>query len=221
MQKASSLTSQAYSAVREMVLSGEIEPGDKIKIEELRGKLAFGASPLREALSLLSSEGLIERFEQRGFRAANVSVADFQSLLRTRCWAEERALREAIEYGDASWQEQIVLSEYRLSNADRIAQSDADRRNWEAIHKGFHQALISACPSAYILQFCNQLYDMNVRYRNIASVIAYPGRNVSNEHKKIAEATLDKDADRAVEALITHYERTGKYLLKRLSDMEA
>lgn len=221
MTKFSSLTSQAYDSVRNMVLSGEILPGGKIKIDELRERLDIGASPIREALSLLSSEGLVERVEQRGFKAAKVSVDDFKALLRTRCWAEERALREAIDAGGIGWQERIVLAEFRLSHAERAATPDeVPGTDWEALHRDFHLALLSACPSPYVLQFCKQLYDMNVRYRNIASLAAYPGRNVANEHKSLSKAVLDRDADKAVEALVSHYERTGNYLLKRLTALQ-
>ena len=220
MPKSTSLTYQAYDAVRQMVLSGQIVPGGKIKIDELREQLDIGASPVREALSLLSSEGLIERVEQRGFRAARVSAGDFKELLKTRCWAEERALREAIKYGNSAWQEQIVLTEYRLSNTTREPHSENKGGGWEDVHQDFHKALIAACPSNYLLQFCNQLYDMNVRYRNIASLIAYPSRNVENEHKEIAKQTLDRNADKAVEALIAHYNRTGNYLLNKMSEIE-
>ncbi len=219
LEKPTSLTSHAYKAVRDMVLAGEIEPGSKIKIDELRERLSFGASPIREALSLLSSEGLVERFEQRGFRAARVSVADFESLLQTRCWAEERALRESIACGDAAWEESIVLAEYRLANTNRSPEHAGNGQAWESLHQDFHKALISSCPSAYLLQFCDQLYDLNVRYRNIASLAAYPSRNVSNEHKSIAEATLNRDVEEAVALLVAHYKRTGGYLIKRLSKM--
>lgn len=221
MTKASSLTSQAYEAVRQLVLSGKIPPGGKIKIDELREQLDIGASPVREALSLLSSEGLIERVEQRGFRAPKVSTEDFRELLKTRCWAEERALREAIKCGDKTWQEQIVLAEYRLSNAVREPSPDGKDDDWEDVHHDFHKALISACPSTYLLQFCNQLYDMNVRYRNIASLIAYPSRNVENEHKEIAKQTLARNADKAVDALLAHYDRTGNYLLKKMAEIDS
>ena len=49
-----SMTSRAYMRLREDIISGELEPGRKLKIEELRRKYDVGTSPIREALSLLT-----------------------------------------------------------------------------------------------------------------------------------------------------------------------
>ena len=68
-----------------------------------------------------------------------------------------------------------------------------------------------------MLKFCNQLYDQNIRYRNIARPAATPKRNIGNEHDAILNYVLDKDADKAVDALISHYTRTGEFLEKRIS----
>ncbi len=217
----SSLTLQAYATLRNAILRGELRPGEKIKIDAIRERTGHGASPVREALSLLTSDGLVERLDQRGFRTAIVSADDFGELLRTRCWLEERALRQAMHCGDRTWEEAIVLAEYHLGKTPRSANTTAFVANeaWEAAHRGFHRALISACDSRYLLRFCDLLYDKNIRYRNIAGASAYPSRQIEDEHKAIMEATLGRDTDRAVELLIGHYERTGGYLLDRLKAM--
>ncbi|MGI9492376.1 MAG: GntR family transcriptional regulator, partial [Geminicoccaceae bacterium] len=61
-------------------------------MDELRQAYGSGSSPIREALSLLTSDGLVERVDQRGFRVSLVSAETFDELLTTRCWLEERAL---------------------------------------------------------------------------------------------------------------------------------
>ncbi|MEO1000726.1 MAG: GntR family transcriptional regulator, partial [Pseudomonadota bacterium] len=172
-----SYTSRAYAELRAALLSGDLRPGERIKIDAIRARLGIGASPVREALSLLSSEGLVDRLDQRGFRAAEVSAADFEELLATRSWLEDRALREAIRRGDAAWEEAIVLAEYRLSRAPRSTDSDRFVSNaaWEEAHRSFHTALIAACGSRYLLQFCDRLYDRNIRYRNLAARETLPG----------------------------------------------
>lgn len=103
MRQHRSLTSLAHKTIRDMVLSGEIAPGSRIHIDELRAKLEMGGSPVREALSILSSEQLVLRTEQRGFRAAEISAEDFNTLVQTiRCqasWVHRRAnLREYLAH---------------------------------------------------------------------------------------------------------------------------
>ena len=216
MEQHRSLTSLAHARIRDMVLSGELAPGSRIQIDALRKTLQMGASPVREALSILSSEQLVIRHEQRGFRTPEISAADFAILLDTRCRVEALAFADAIENGDAAWEERIVLLRYRLNSLDRNGNAHA----WETAHRDFHAALISACPSGYLLNFCEQLYDLAVRYRNVASLAAYPARKVDDEHAKIADAALARDADQAVKLLIDHYRKTGDFLYQRLAKSE-
>lgn len=57
--------------------------------------LDMGASPICEALSLLTSDMLVERIGQRGFRAAPASPANFEEILKLRCTLEDMALRQS------------------------------------------------------------------------------------------------------------------------------
>ena len=216
MEQHRSLTSLAHARIRDMVLSGELPPGSRIQIDALRKTLDMGASPVREALSILSSEQLVVRHEQRGFRTPEISAEDFAILLNTRCRVEALAFADAIRDGRAEWEERIVLLQYRLNALDR----SSDALAWETAHRDFHAALISACPSQYLLDFCEQLYDLAVRYRNVASLVAYPTRKIDDEHARIAEAALARDSDRAVELLVDHYRKTGEFLYRRLAERE-
>lgn len=212
-----SLTSLAHHRIREMVLSGELRPGKRIQIDALRKKLDMGASPVREALSILSSEQLVVRNEQRGFWAPEISAEDFSILLETRCRVEAIAFADAIRHGGPDWEERIVLLQYRLNALDR----NEKNAEWEVAHREFHTALIAACPSTYLLNFCAQLYDLAVRYRNVARSAAYPSRKIADEHSKIAQAALARDTDHAVEMLVDHYRKTGDFLYQKLAEQEA
>lgn len=215
----SSITSQAYSRLRSDIMSGALTPGKKLKIEELRVRYDFGSSPIREALSMLTSDLFVERIDQRGFRVADVSEQEFDELLRTRRWLEETALRESIAHGDNRWEEQVVLSAYRLSRVPRSQANDQFVANeeWEIRHKHFHIALLAACPSSIMLKFCDQLYDQNVRYRHLSGSKAYPSRDINAEHNAITDAVLERNADLAVELLMSHYSTTGNFLKQKLA----
>jgi DNA-binding GntR family transcriptional regulator len=58
---------------------------------------------------------------------------------------------------------------------------------------------------------------MNVRYRQISGIYAYPRRNIEAEHRDMMNAALSRDADGAVAKLVTHYQKTGAYLKKALA----
>ncbi len=209
-----SMTSRAYSKLRQDIISGALKPGQKLKIEELRVQYNVGTSPIREALSLLTSDQFVERLDQRGFKVASVSVQEFDELLKTRCWLEEMALRESILAGSSNWEERVVLANYRLSRIPRSQSSDKFVSNdeWEDAHKQFHMTLISECGSSMLLKFCDQLYDQNVRYRQLSGAVAYPERNIAEEHNAICDAVLSRDETLACRLLVNHYNQTSTFV---------
>ncbi len=209
-----SLTSRAYSAMRADIISGTLKPGQKLKIDDLVKSYEVGNSPIREALSLLTSDSFVERNDRRGFRVVEVSAEEFSELLKTRIWLEGLALRESIKNGDNEWEENIILANYRLS---RVARSKSDtefiaNEEWEDLHKKFHMALLSACGSVHLLKFCSQLFDQNTRYRHLTGPRAYPKRNIIAEHGAIADAVVARNPDLAIELLVSHYMGTSGFL---------
>jgi GntR family carbon starvation induced transcriptional regulator len=203
-----SATHRAYKELRRMILIGEYRPGERLKIETLRLKLKTGASPIREALSLLTSDQLVERLDQRGFRAANASRENFEEILKLRCALEDMALRESIENASESWEENIVLCHHRM---ERCSRDDIEK--FEELHKIFHMALLAGCDSPILLRYCSQLYDLNVRYRYLALQSKnYLRRDITKEHQNIMDSAIAKNADLASERLLNHYRQTGAYL---------
>ena len=215
-----SQTARLFIRLRGDILAGRLEPGSKLKIENLRRTYGAGASPLREALSTMCADGLVERIDQRGFRVAGISVGAFDECLKTRCWLEERALRESIAHGGTDWEERVVLTHYRLAKTPHAAGDDDPTRSWEQAHQQFHRSMLAGCGSKTLLRFCDQLYDLNIRYRNIAGEVAYPKRDIAGEHRQIFEAVVSRDADRAVQALVRHYRLTGEYIHTALADLQ-
>ena len=214
-----SRTARVFARLRNDIMTGRLAPGRKLKIEDLRREYDSGTSTLREALSTMCADGLVERLDRRGFRVADVSVSAFDEFLKTRCWLEDRAVREAISNGDTAWEESVVLAHHRLSKTPRTTGTDLIQADdsWERAHRLFHKSIISGCGSSILVQFCHQLYDQNIRYRNIAGTSAYPNRDITTEHAGIFDAVVARNADLAVENLIDHYNRTGRFLRAALS----
>lgn len=208
-----SATQRVFQELRSLIIRADIAPGERLKVESLKVLLNTGASPIREALSLLTSDQLVERIDQRGFRAAPAGEAHFREILMLRCQLEGIALRASIAAGNNEWEERAVLGHHRLA---KVSRNDID--HWETLHKEFHRALLTACGSPILLRFCDQLYDLNIRYRFLAGKSGrYGNRDVVQEHADILQAVLDRDADSAVEKLTTHYEHTGEFLADQAS----
>ena len=203
-----SSTQRAYLTLRNDIIAGRIPPGERLKIDALKVALDTGASPVREALSLLTSDQLVDRLDQRGFRVAATSRAQFQEILNLRCNLEELALRDSLENTDTAWEDALVLAHHHMNKVNR---NDVDA--FEAHHKRFHMALLAACKSPILLRFCSQLYDLNVRYRYLAGrAKSYSRRNVEAEHRAILDAAVSRSTDRACASLMDHYRKTGAFL---------
>ncbi|WP_426956715.1 GntR family transcriptional regulator [Muricoccus radiodurans] len=212
------LATTVHRRLRQDILAGRLRPGLKLKPRELAAAYGAGASPTREALSQLAAEGLAERLERRGFRVASAAPSGLAELIRSRCLAEGAALRESILRGDAAWEDALVLAEHRLRRQPRSLDPQRFEPNpeWEACHRRFHRALLAACDAPPLLAFCDRLHEEAGRYRALSNTVAYPGRDVAAEHKAIAEAALNRDAETAVRLLGEHFSRTGQFLVDAL-----
>ncbi len=207
-----SSTQRAYLALRTEIITGRIAPGGRLKIDSLKEALDTGASPVREALSLLTSDQLVDRIDQRGFRVAMTSRSQFQEILDLRCNLEELALRNSLGNAEAKWEDALVLAHHHMNRADR-----GDLEEFEMLHKRFHMALLEACNSPILLRICGQLYDLNVRYRYLAGRSkSYSRRNVEAEHKNILEAAINRDVETTKTALLDHYRKTGAFLAEQI-----
>ena len=207
----SSLAVRVYDSLRMDLLNGEWPPGKKLAMNLLRERYMSGASPLREALNRLVTEGLAVYTDQRGFAAAAVSQAELHDIVRNRIALENLALEQAFAERDADWEEALVLALHRLSRVPRSIDPDNFEQNplWEQHHRAFHQALISGCKSPVLQGFCDQLYDQAYRYRQLAARKAYKQRHEHDEHQAIFDAVMCNDLPLAKSLLTAHFQLTA------------
>ncbi|MEM8636450.1 MAG: GntR family transcriptional regulator [Pseudomonadota bacterium] len=196
------LTEDVYMRLRADILSAVLIPGTKLKVTEISRRYDTGASPVREALSRLSSEDLVEKTENRGFRVAPISERQFAEIADLRCLLEAEALRRALDQADREWEDRLTVAFFRL---DREAQSSSE---WEHLHRSFHLTLLDCAGSTLLMRHIEDLYDQAVRYRNLSRHTTGVDRDVTAEHRTIFEASLDRNSEVAVNALLKHYKTT-------------
>jgi DNA-binding GntR family transcriptional regulator len=199
---------------REIVI-GQLLPGARLRIEELRDRYGVGSSPIREALNRLSAEELVIAQDQKGFRVAEVSLDDLRELTRTRCLVNQITLPEAIANGDQAWEEAIVLEFHRLSRIKHPLADAESQESWDRQHRIFHDALIAACGSRWLRQFAGKLFDYAERYRKLSNALAaFPLRDADAEHRAIMEAVINRQTETAVELLNAHALTTAEIIEK-------
>jgi DNA-binding GntR family transcriptional regulator len=205
--------SSVHERLRTDILVGRLPPG-RLTIRALSERYGVGQTPLREALNRLAADGLLLAEDQRGFAVPGISAAELEELTRTRCWLEERALRESIAAATDAWEESLLLAGHRLSRTPRGLEDGVLNPAWEERHREFHERLIGNCGSRWLTGFCRQLTDRHQRYRHLAAGRSLEHRDVDAEHRAILDAALRRDADAAVELLTSHYQRTARVILE-------
>lgn len=199
------LASNCFTKIKELILTGELLPSERIKGEYLKNRLQVGLSPIREALSRLVTTCLVEVIDNAGFRVASLSQEKIIDAFQSFAKIEALLLREAIECGDEIWEAQIMACLYRLSKIEadnlKISQSIWSVRNDE-----FHEAVIDGCQ----LHGLKQMRQSCLMIKEWCYALAYPNLNdglvmVSHsEHVQIAELTIARKADAACAMLYKH-----------------
>ena len=205
------MASSVYTQLRDELLHCRIQPNSKLRVEWAVARYGAGASPVREALNRLASEGLLDRRDQRGFFVTPITLEELEELTRTRCWLEERALRESMLHRTTEWEETIVLSLHRLSRVPRrMANTGAYNPEWEARHRAFHRALIRGMPlttaDRFLRTACGSRLSLSAGTRE---GVGAP-RNELTEHNDIASKVIEGNIDAAVDALMHHYILTSE-----------
>jgi len=212
-----------YEALRSAILSGEIAPESRLRVEVLRKTFGVGASTVREALSRLLVENLVTTEGQRGFRAALVSVEDFKNIVDMRALLEAKAVRESIANGDDEWESAFVAAHHRLAKIETEMEGREEQsvQEWEVRNRAFHNAMIGACTNGWLLNFREILYSHSIRYLQIAITDRSIPRDVRAEHQAIFDAVIARDADLAEKLTVDHILRSVPVIEARVSAIEA
>lgn len=208
--------SRVAERLRAAILAGELKPGAKVNLDQLRKTLGVSLSPLREAIARLVPSGLVLFEDQRGYRIAPLSRESLTEVTRLRADLESLALTSACARAELDWEGAVMGALHRLSRTRRDPAQTETVEAWEAAHTDFHMALIGGCGMPMLIDFCRTLHDLNDRYRRIL-LAHHPGdRDVAAEHAAIAEAAVARDGRKAAQLLRAHIERTGARLGERI-----
>jgi len=218
-------TEQVYARMRADILAGHWTPGAKLPFAELVARYGGSTSVIREGLTRLVEQGLVQAEPQHGFRVVALSIDDLDDLTTARCELEGLVLRLSIEAGDLEWESAIVAAQHTLERTPMTARGEewaggtdddpgALSDEWRAAHARFHNALIAGCPNVRLRTMASSLRDAAELYRSWSGPLGHDQhRDIPSEHEAIAEAALSRDADRAVAELTTHLRRTADLLI--------
>lgn len=194
------------SGLRRDISFGVLPPDKRLKIEELRSKYGGSNHSMREALTQLSAEGLVEANAQRGFRVASATNEDLEDILRMRCEIERLGLEWSIDKADVAWEAQVVAAQFQLTRAiDQVKESTEDGALiWDEADRSFHLALVSGCESPRLIATHAQLYDQARRFRLAAITENRIDLNKESAlHAQILDSIAKREKANALEQLKT------------------
>lgn len=205
-----------HHLIRAEILDGRLPPGEKLNIKSLEGRLNVSLGAIREALSRLSAEGMVNAEAHRGYRVSTVSKEELLDLTKTRIEIESLCLSKAIANGDVEWETRIVGAAHRMERLQHSGSDPVARvgDHWNQAHGEFHEALVSACPSAWLHRMRALLYEQSERYRRLSVPLDTDQRDVREEHRRIMDAALRRDQATALQELETHLWATAQIILR-------
>ncbi len=206
---------RVYAALRADILGGRQQPGARLPFADLSARYEASMGVVREALTRLQGEGLVESEPQFGFTVVAISPDNLRHLTEARCAIEALVLRSSIEHGDLAWESALLAAHHRLDRTPQMEPDDPGRLSddWTAAHAAFHLALLAGSPNPVLLSTAVSLRDSAELYQRLSVPEDHSHRDIPTEHRAILNAALAHDADTAAELLRSHIQRTTDILL--------
>ncbi|HEY8343129.1 MAG TPA: GntR family transcriptional regulator [Calditerricola sp.] len=211
------LYQKARDVLRHAILEGQLAPGERLTETQLAEQLGISRTPLREALRLLQSEGLVRRDSGGSLYVATVDVGEIESLYQCRI---------ALERLSASLAARRATEAHirRMRQAmDEAGQSARNGNVTDLLHHNirFHREIALAGENRWVLRLLEQVWSQMPLFR--ASVLSIPReqREILAEHATILDRIASKDPAGAAAAMETHLLRDLERGRRMLAQREA
>lgn len=209
MPDVSSARVAAY--LREAILGGELEPGMRIRQEDIAERLGASRLPVREALRILEAEGLTESEPHKGARVPRLSQHEVEVIYRMRERLEPLALVESLPQLGASDHDRLEEVQRQI---EETISDDKDLEKFLDLDREFHMLTYSGCTIEPLNQNVVRLWNSTQHYRR--AYVALGGQSrmwvVNAEHRLILDAVVRRDATDAERFLAGHIRRTRNEL---------
>lgn len=193
------------SAIRRDISFGVLHPDQKLKLEALRQSYGGSNHSMRETLRMLTSEGIVEATNQRGFRVTSATEEDLRDILLMRLEVEKLGLARSLERGDVAWESRVVAALHAISRADAAVVNTPDdltALNWDEACRDMTMSVVAASGSPRLIEMVGQFYNQSRRFR-LALLregrIDFAARKTRQD--ALRDAILARDVTKALAAL--------------------
>ncbi|MDX1267358.1 MAG: GntR family transcriptional regulator [Oceanisphaera sp.] len=209
-----SLHEEVADCVRTMIIEGELKEGQRIHEPELCQQLDISRTPLREALKVLHSEGLVTIEPNRGAWVATITPEEIREHFEIISSLERRAAELTA----------VKVSESDLARLSKL--QDKLERHYQARERNeyfetnqhIHRLIIELAGNDTLTQLHHQLMNRVSRGRYLAIGMQHRWEESVDEHRALLDALRDRNAELAGRILAEHVLHTGGTLAKELED---
>jgi DNA-binding GntR family transcriptional regulator len=197
--KKPNLYEQVYLSIKEYIIQGEFQPGEKLKETKLSEMLNASRTPIRDALRKLEQEGLVTCYPSQGAEVTTLSKETIANLYACRSVLEGLATKMAILNMTADkfniLEESIVLA--------RLYHDKGDPKKVVDKNTLFHDTILQASQNPPLIQMMDNIRTQILRYRTITSTIGFRPTFLE-EHWEIHTAMMNRDEDAAESLMKQH-----------------
>ena len=196
-------TEYVYQTVRNEILEGHLQPGQRLRLSELASRYDISEMPVREALRKLQHDGLVEFENHRGATVSDLSLERIIEIIATRTYLEVCSVCEAVPHHTSDTIARLDALVRKMKTTRKAEQySDLNRR--------FHRLLSEPCPNTFLKNEIDNLWNKVWRTRSQSIFQLVPARlaEATAEHERILDAIRRGDADDAGQAAMHHRRHT-------------
>jgi DNA-binding GntR family transcriptional regulator len=208
--RAETLADRIYAEIKEQILTGVIAPGLALRPAELAEAMGVSSTVVREALTRLCADLVVLRESRTGFRVQSPEPKHVIEITDLRVLIETAALERSINLGGIDWETSLIGAHHRMMRTEKSNPDGKFNGAWRDAHRAFHMAIVGGCDNTFLLDVCEQMWDLSNLYRQFAATYSPTGtRDPDKEHDELLAACLDRDLEAATSRLQTHIHRTA------------
>ncbi|MGG5173011.1 GntR family transcriptional regulator [Pseudarthrobacter sp. J1738] len=212
---------RAYQSLHDDILQWQLPPGTVLTEVEQSQRLGISRTPLREALSRLSAEGLTTATGGRGVVVTDVSAERVRELFELRVALDSQAAALAAQRGNPKlFRELQAQLETAASQISASTDEDPDRTAYYSLASRLDEEIDAACGNSYLVAAQRQLRVHLIRLRRLAKDNPARLQSAAAEHATIAAAIAAGDSALAAAATRIHLHKSLEHLLKAHEESE-
>ena len=205
-----------FNTLRQAILKGELEPGERLMEIQLAERLGVSRTPIREAIRKLELEGLVLMTPRKGAEVAKISARSLRDVLEVR-----RALEElAIELACQRMSEEDIDNLQKAQDDFKAAISEGDAMKIAETDEHYHDVIYEGTQNAKLIQMLNNLREQMYRYRLEYIKDEDKRKILILEHERILKAVRERKVADAKEAMREHIDNQEITVAKNITEKE-